>query len=809
MKLFRRWNDYAVNEKVRKSNEQIQLYRDSKHDFQELIGRLQVQIEGAKVEMKAHREHLDLAKRHTLSLEELLAQLELRVRQSQERKLQTISNQWGKLCFSFVDCECDYLQNMLDAVSVDDYVDVSALLLKGEDEADLLRLPSEFLVLRWINFQLEQCGASFRHLFPSSTGLIQNFSSDMHNYYALRHILHRVQTCKRRRQPARPAKMQSSFMLLSRAAVDSIAAANALSKQFPFSTREELRSALAEQLNPVCPAYLSDHVLNNEMASDLMFCIFSFLVCEHPNLSLQLPVGGQQSSQTISYPWYEAQVALNDARAVWESVRSQWRELHTPFDVLEATKVPPELTSPPQLLAKANIVLQNAVNTVQYACSKRSIAMRVWGSLQRRIQQDSLRLLARRGREQAPFELIDRRVWREKYMLTTLHSSKIVQVVLNESDNKQTPEEITEELQRVEEVLVEHYEHFHRVYRFYANIESSRVPRSSSSENQPRGGGSTVDEARFFHKISASMSLAEFYVLLKECQVFGKARAFPYDYIQNVFEKVCPDVAVSMGTATLMLPLTHTLSAPPKESGSVSGREMTPAEFVEALVHIVRSNHVQWRGMDNPATLTLAQRFRKFIEEIIFPNAMHSDEEKNNVFRPHLLSFECRKVFTTHHKKLRSMYSYFVASEVKPERRFMNQDSAGIHGSSKMLSANGFVNCCQHFDLFRDNLLHFDDVQHILAETLQLDREIIHFDVAGVTTDSAATSDSAPEARTIEIKHRIKVGQCEESILLTLSEFLESLAAVACYLNPDAFVPLAAKLDAFLSERLDSSAIVT
>ncbi|KAL4130348.1 hypothetical protein PRIC2_006349 [Phytophthora ramorum] len=124
MRLFRRWNDYAVAEKVRKLHEQIQLFRDNKHDFQELIGRLQVQIESAKVEMKAHREHLDLAKRHTLSLEELLTQLELRVRQSQERKLQTISNQWGKLCFAFVDCECDYLQNMLDAVSADDYVDM-------------------------------------------------------------------------------------------------------------------------------------------------------------------------------------------------------------------------------------------------------------------------------------------------------------------------------------------------------------------------------------------------------------------------------------------------------------------------------------------------------------------------------------------------------------------------------------------------------------------------------------------------------------------------------------------------------------
>ncbi|KAL4173103.1 hypothetical protein KRP22_008258 [Phytophthora ramorum] len=488
MRLFRRWNDYAVAEKVRKLHEQIQLFRDNKHDFQELIGRLQVQIESAKVEMKAHREHLDLAKRHTLSLEELLTQLELRVRQSQERKLQTISNQWGKLCFA-------------------------------------------------------------------------------------------------------------------------------------------------------------------KMLSDYSF------------------------AEVVSKP----------------------------------------------------------------------------------------------------------------------HSSWLI-----DDESKQTSEELSEELQRVEEVLEEHYEHFRRIYRFYANIDSSRLCLGAS------GGDSVVDEARFFHKISVTMSLAEFYVFLKECQVFGKARPFPYDLVQSVFEKICPDVAASVETATSMLPLTHTLSAPTKQSGSGNAREMSQAEFVEALVHIIRSGRVQWRG-DNGMIATLDQRFRKFLEEIIFPNAMHADEEKSNVFPPQLLTFECREVFTTHHKKLRSMYVHFVASEVKPESRFANQDSVGLRGSSKMLSANGFVNCCQHFDLFRDNLLHFDDVQHILAETLQLERESIHFDLAPEVVPTSA--DDIPQARTVEPKIKSKIRQHEESVLMTLAEFLEALAAVACYLNPDVFVPLAAKLDAFFSERLDSSAI--
>jgi hypothetical protein len=217
---------------------------------------------------------------------------------------------------------------------------------------------------------------------------------------------------------------------------------------------------------------------------------------------------------------------------------------------------------------------------------------------------------------------------------------------------------------------------------------------------------------------------------------------------------------------------------------------------------------VQWKTGDTGPVTAAALRFRRLLEELVFPNAMRPDEDKSNVFKPQLLTVECREVFTTHHKKLRAMYAHFVASEVKPDRRFASQDSAGLVASSAMLSTTGFVNCCQHFDLFRDNLLHFDDVERILAETLQLERDSIHLDVAGVTTDpTTSTPDGGPETRSAESKHKPKLGQNEESVLMTLSEFLEALAAVACYLNPDAFVPLAAKLDAFFSDRLDSSAI--
>ncbi|RLN97072.1 hypothetical protein BBJ28_00013634 [Nothophytophthora sp. Chile5] len=809
-RLFRHWNDYAVTEKVRKSHEQIQQCRDQKHDLQELISRLLTQIEGAKVEMKAHREHLDLAKRHTLSLEELLAQLELRVRQSQERKLQTIANQWGKLCFTFVDCECDYLQNMLDAVPADQYVDVNALLLKGEDESDLLRLPSELLVLRWINFQLAQCGNFFRHFLPCSTGFVQNFSTDMRNHYVLRHIVNRIVT-RNRRQPRRPVRTASTFALLSRVAAER-AIPNASTRQPLFTNPEELRAVLTEQLNPACPSFLSDLVLSNDMASDLVFCVFAFLVCEHPSLSSQSPAVGQVANEVDGSPWYDAQVALNDARAMWETVRSQWSELQTPFDVVTANKTTPEMTSPPQLLAKANIALQNAVNMVQYACSKRSSAMRLWGCLKRRIQQDAIRLLAHRGRELPPFELVDRRVWREKYMLTTLPIAKLVQSFLGENGCQQTGEEFTTELHQVEVVLTEHYQQLRRIYRHYANVDSNRIHLVASMESQQqRSGDDAAEEARFFHKISACISLVEFHAFLKDCQVFGKSQSFPYDFVQKVVELVSVEVAAAMDTATLTLPPSHTLFSSLKERGNGSAREMTPAEFVEALVHIVRSGRVYWKGGDGGPTGTLALRMRRCLEEIIEPNAMQPDEEKGSVFRSQLLTFACREVFTTHQKTLRSLYTHFAANEVRVGRSDASLEGSGVRGSTKMLSVNGFVNCCYYFDLFRDNLLHLDDVQHILAETLQRERESIHFDLSSPTASSLdPVSTTVMEAGSSEPNRTPKHDHHdEEEVLLTLAEFLEALAAVACYLNPDAFVPLAGKLDTFFTERLASNTIAS
>ncbi|TYZ66048.1 hypothetical protein PybrP1_011108 [[Pythium] brassicae (nom. inval.)] len=946
--LFRRWAEFAGTEKVRKAQARLAHSHEMQLDSQELLTKLEQQIESAKQEARSNREHVDFARRQLLGLEDLLRQLELRVRQSNERKLQAIVNQWGRLCFALVDCELQHLQNMLDAVRPAQYVDATLLTLKGEELGELLALPSDVLVLRWINFQLSQCatfhyysasnvsgggvggssssssragvGAGTDNAAGTEAGFIQNFTTDMRGHYVLRHVLQRVLTMS----AADPALRRQSTFVSRRdggATPDPPFAARAPT---PFPTRHELRAALSERLAPACPAFLSDQVLASEAVGDLTFCLFGFLVCEHPSLrttaqppppsaswSRRTPAPPQAPS-TLSHasrasvsrppsqaasscrggdplsPWHDAQLALDDARAVWESVREQWTELQMPFEIQETTKTTPDATNPPQLLLQATVALQNAVNVVQYACSKRSCVLKTWSCVHRKVQQDALRLLLRRGRKESPIVLMDRRAWREKCMLTTLHVSRLAAQFMaqdagvstgtttGDSHSRHyehklpaTRDLLEAELQEVESVLEEHYEALRRVYRFYASIEQSNGLKEAPVAPSAASASTALeaDEERFFHKIAASMSLLEFHAFLKDCRVFGTTRAFPYAFIQSVFVQVNAQVAAASDAAVLAAPGQLSLArgtvddaggasdgaggcertrAPPGSVGGDSADEMTPAEFVEALLHVARSKYVCFKRSSGgssgsqTATLTLAQRVRKCLEEVVLPRAMQ-EKERESMFRPQLLTAECREVFAKHHKRLVALYTRFAQSDSGASDQYAggseangpSSSSSAVSGSksyssssSKMLSVSGLVALCRHFELLREHFLTLDDVQHVLAEVLQLERESVSIQRSGGGSTSDATAGGKELATAVSSRPLPSSsaepttagsdspdspdsrggggdgGGEDNDLSLTFAEYVEALAAFACYLRPDAFVPLATKIDDFCLREL-------
>ncbi|DAZ96410.1 TPA: hypothetical protein N0F65_012491 [Lagenidium giganteum] len=870
-RLFRLWAAFAKNQKIQRTQQKLQHLLENKQDFQELLVKLEVQIESAKLEAKDHREHYDHAKRQLLALEDLLAQLDARIKTCNERKLQAIVNQWGHLCLAFVDVECDHLQNMLQSLAPNQYVDVTALVAKGEEMADLLALPSDVLVLRWINYQLSK-SATFRYYKTSPGGFVQNYSSDMKNMYVLRHVLQHVLTHKHQAHqymaamsapeaaptntktsaastasttaaPGHPHPHPHHHHLQRRQSSSMNVRQPDIVKRAPFASKDELRGVLEEQLVPPCPPLLSHQVMESDPASDLLFCAFAFLVCEHPSL-MPLP-------PSADCPWREAQTALDDARAVWQTVRQQWTELHTPFEIKEVTKMTPDLTSPPQLLLKANTALHNAVNMVQYACSKRAIVMKTWGCVQRKVQQDAFRLLLRRARREAPLDMLDRRIWREKFMLTTLHVPKVIAAILSDEENppeaNETTEVLEQELAKVEQVLEDNYVALRRVYRFYASIDSTnrylegtqKLPTATGATGTATNTSASVareiaEEERFFSKISMSMSLMEFHEFLKDTKVFGTARPFPYAFILRVFEQVNEEVAASTEEATFStrnLTLQQHHQHVYDENHDHDATEMTPAEFVEALVHIVRSKFVRGGLKASTAaafpSLPLAQRLRRVLDEVILPNAMQERENtSSNLFRRMLLTAECREVFTKHQKHLHNVYVRFAGANDKDSTQLLPLHPSRRpphHRRVPMLSLNGFVLCLKHFDLLKENYLILDEVQHLLASILQLERDSIRFDLEMINQD-ANNSLSSNQNDTAEQNSRLYDPSEEavaslfkpstpptdpaleqgEELLLTYAEFLEAMAAVACYHRPDPFIPLATKLDEFFSEHISA-----
>ncbi|TMW58497.1 hypothetical protein Poli38472_010056 [Pythium oligandrum] len=830
-RLFRQWAGYTKAQKIFRIKEKLQQCQDTTKDLEELIVKMEAQIESAKLETKGHREHYDFAKRQLLSLQELLSQLEQRVHSSNERKLQTIVNAWGTLCLELVDTQVEYLQNMLDAVSVRQYADATVLVHKGEELSELVTLPSDALILRWINYQLSQ-STTFRHYQAASGGFIQNFTTDMKNNYVLRHILFRI--LERKHVTARYSSYGTVVRKLSHflSQADSTGQQDAVqTKKAPFQTKDELRQALEVQLEPPCPPFLSAQVMETEPSSDLMFCLFSFLACEHHSLVPLPPVG--------ECPWKEAQLALDEAKSSWASIRSQWTELETPFEIREVTKTMPDLTSPPQLLVRANISLQNALTMVHYACAKRSVVLKTWQCIQRKMQQDAVRLLLRRARQDGPIGLVDRRLWREKYMLTTLHIAKLTQVLLGsemEEDGgvNTTSEQLEHELREIESILDEFYPELRRVYRYYASIDSELEQADHILRAQRHPDASTAaasrdtrDEARFFHKIAISMSLVEFHVFLKDCRVFGPSRPFPYAFIQRVFERVNANVAAATEAATV-LTTTHLSTSgnvviPPvshhkgeledsDDEDEDDASEMTPGEFVEALVHIARSRYLRFKHASSSITsMGLAQRFRRMLVDVVLPSAMQEKERVHVVFHQKLCSVECREIFTKHHARLHALYLVFAALESDSNGTAASVTRALQTPRRRMLSVNGFAILLKHCELFRENYLNLDDVQHVFAELLQLERNSVHFNLETISSCLATLNASLARQSQIVESEAPSPGRRSETsttpahdelLYITYTEYLDALAAVACYLRPDPFVPLADKIDEFFSEDL-------
>lgn len=188
-----------------------------------------------------------------------------------------------------------------------------------------------------------------------------------------------------------------------------------------------------------------------------------------------------------------------------------------------------------------------------------------------------------------------------------------------------------------------------------------------------------------------------------------------------------------------------------------------------------------------------------------------------------LLTPECCKIVVKHQKKLMTLYTRFASksnsySDRTPTDKHESLSPRVDKATTRMLSVTGVVALCHHFELLREHFLNLDDVQHVIAEVLQLERESVVVHSSGeLTSSSHATSsgsgavggeshealayDARAAASTATAAERSQIVAADE-LFLTYAEFAEILAALVCYLQPGAFVSLATELDAFCLKEL-------
>jgi hypothetical protein len=280
------------------------------------------------------------------------------------------------------------------------------------------------------------------------------------------------------------------------------------------------------------------------------------------------------------------------------------------------------------------------------------------------------------------------------------------------------------------------------------------------------------------------------------------------------------------------------------EEDDDSVTEMTPNEFVEALVHIVKSKHFKLNAIVSTTnnssassatqiksgSFGLAMRMRRIIEELILRKAMGAprEDQESGFFAFHeqvMGSIECRQVFDKYKRKLCSLYEQFANPQLYQTQICRTEEPVQMTQRSrrKMLNLSGFVTFLKQFELLKDEFLTLKDLQLVLCEILHIENEGIKLEeayrmaVASSSTSGGSNSScssssssggslhkttSAVKEEEEEEEEASASSEKEQELLLTYPEFCEILAAVVLYHDPDPFVPLFLKLEHFFIDRM-------
>ena len=514
-----------------------------------------------------------------------------------------------------------------------------------------------------------------------------------------------------------------------------------LEKEIDPQRRCEIVLAQAGRLNPPATGFITvGHILGADAALNVAFVARLF------NTHNRLERGKGRDSAVHE--------ELHDLRQRWVSKRefveqlidpSKWSILRAATDDATLEKMLAELQQLSEDIASLGKSLEpmqaSALQTLQVGWSLRhNVSNLMWQVFAHKTLQ-----------EEKEFAVVDLRKERLVQQYTKLGSDGELRVLIKSGAGAQKLQSLTKVdhdviRSEMEAILEDNFADLVKIFQHYSAGDD--------------GGNAT------------SMSLSEFWEIVKDCSLCKSsgtgefaASGLRKDTINKVFARA--DALEAEEARTLVAQAKAKGEEVSKVPVLEADAEITPDGFINALIEI---SFRKFKNIEN-----LAKRFQRLLTKYILPKACRSNTE---TFRKEISQDDVQAVFRKWSSKLRQIFEYYAAAT---SRRLKKARKSGGTASASAPPELG-IDAESWMKLMRDCKLitRPSDMRHDFAEE---SAKKIFVNVQAGGGDGNET-----------------VGGGDE--LMIYLEFLEALAAVACYKHVNPYIPFATRLELCFKENI-------
>ena len=664
------------------------------------------------------KEELDVAQKELAHLDDEAVKVQREIAESKEAELTAAARAWAELCDASCFHQMKALRRKLDALDEDPYYADITLLAnapsiidehgkikriptlpphptedeikvleknkvdwKNDQEATVVHLPVDLLLLRWINFHLVNAK------YPK---IVENYTTDLQDSEEIAIIL---AACSKALSSPIAGKPLNTKL-----------------RNFDIEARaEEIVTRIAKLGGP--PLIDVDDIVL--MVPDTMLAMLSYFFCNYPQL------------RPNPLPWVVASDALNRAMSAWTNLKKQWLDGGTikskSGDMLKTMNSIDEKT-----VKKVGQQVMAACTAAKQAIQRHERATRLYERVRVRVRDYAWDAMNSRGKGQ-PITILDRRLIRERKAFTELRINFQSKSGLQDGSMAKRfslENDPNHEVKEIMEILMQNFEDLKRIYRHY-------------SSSKPGAGG--------------TMDLAEFGMMMFDIKLPPKV--FPVSIIEEIFK------------------LTNKAS----ETTAKYDLELEASEYIEALLRVAsRLYQKQSTAFGNPKSseeqlMSYSGLFHHFLENKLLPYACRSDAHR---FREELKDESVKGIFRKYRDKLQQLFKKYAkgdgAMDIKEFLKFIRD---------RQLINNSFS----------------EDEFHNVFNKVQDDEGAFHAAVGSLGLDEHGHDEGIKG-----FKLSSKLRKLDQE--LSYPEFIEGIATISIYKDPDPYVPLKQKIETFLEQ---------